>query len=76
MGLDLRVPIGLLFSVLGALLIGYGFIHPGLRAPLTPVNLNLYAGLGMLAFGVSMLLLAARGRRAWPPETDRGSRAL
>ncbi len=63
MGIDLRYPIGLMFSLVGALLVGYGVVRPGLRAPLTTVNLNLYAGLGMLAFGVSMLLLAARSRK-------------
>lgn len=62
MGIDLRYPIGLMFSLLGALLVGYGLVRPDLRAPLTPVNLNLYGGLGMLAFGISMLLLAARAR--------------
>ena len=63
MGIDLRYPIGLMFSLLGALLIGYGLLHPDLRAPLTPVNVNLYVGLVMLAFGLSMLLLGARAKK-------------
>ncbi len=63
MGIDLRYPIGLMFSLLGVLLVAYSIVRPELRAPLTPVNLNLYAGLAMLAFGVSMLLLAARSRK-------------
>jgi len=62
MGIDLRYPIGLMFSLLGVLLVSYSFLRPEARAPLTPVNLNLYGGLGMLAFGVSMLLLALRSR--------------
>jgi hypothetical protein len=65
MGVDLRYPIGWMFSLLGALLVGYSLLHPDLRAPLAPLHVDLYAGLAMLAFGVSMLLLAARaGRRA------------
>ena len=63
MRLDLRYPIGLMFAAFGALLVGYGITHPNLRAPLTPVNLNLYAGFCLLAFGVSLLLLARRARR-------------
>lgn len=61
--MDLRYPIGLMFSVLGALLTAYGVMNPDLRAPLAPVNVNLYAGLGMLVFGGSMLLLARRSRK-------------
>ncbi len=63
MGVDLRYPIGLMFTLLGVLLVIYGLAHPDLRAPLNPVNVNLYAGLSMSVFGVSMLLLAARARR-------------
>ena len=63
MGMDLRYPIGLMFSILGMLLAGYGLANPDLRAPLTLVNVNLHAGLVMLAFGVSMLLLALRSRK-------------
>jgi len=62
-GLDLRYPIGLLFGVVGGLLTGHGILFPDLRAPLTPFNLDLYAGLAMLAFGISMILLAARASR-------------
>ena len=63
MRFDLRYPIGLMFVVLGVILVGYSLAKPDLRAPLAPVNVNLFAGLGMLAFGVSMLLLAARANR-------------
>jgi hypothetical protein len=59
--LDLRVPTGWFFSLLGVLLLGLGVLSPGLRASLTEVNVNLYSGMAMLAFGGVMLLLA-RGR--------------
>ena len=58
--MDLRYPIGLMFSVLGVLLAGYGLLRPELHAPLATVNVNLYGGLGMLAFGGVMLWLARR----------------
>ncbi len=59
--LDLRVPTGWFFSLLGVILLGLGVLFPGLRASLTGVNVNLYCGMAMLAFGGLMLLLA-RGR--------------
>ena len=58
--MDLRYPLGLMFSVLGVLLAGYGLLRPDLRAPLATVNVNLYTGLGMLIFGGVMLWLARR----------------
>ncbi len=65
MGLDIRLPIGGLFTALGLLLILYGVIgdssvyHRSLG-----INVNLYWGLVMLAFGLIMAGLAQRGRTA------------
>ena len=58
--MDLRYPIGLMFSVLGVLLAGYGLLRPDLHAPLATINVNLYSGLSMLVFGGVMLWLARR----------------
>jgi hypothetical protein len=63
MGLDLRYPIGFLFALLGAILVGYGLLHPNLHAPLAAASLNVDAGLVMLAFGVTMTALARRASR-------------
>jgi hypothetical protein len=60
--LDLRVPSGVFFVLTGLLLLGLSFSHP--RAPMTQANVDLYAGVVMLAFGGLLLLLAGRGRRA------------
>lgn len=57
---DLRLPSGLFFTLLGLILCGTGLLDPELRAPLTSVNVNLYAGAAMLAFGGVMLWLARR----------------
>lgn len=62
--LDLRVPSGWFFTLLGVILMAYGLFQPGLRAPLTDVNVNLYGGVLMLAFGVFLLYLARRGARS------------
>ncbi|MGA3018879.1 MAG: hypothetical protein ABSF62_17295 [Bryobacteraceae bacterium] len=64
--LDLRLPSGLFFSILGVILVGLGILAPDLRAPLTEVNVNLYSGLAMLAFGAFLLLMARRESRARP----------
>jgi predicted phage tail protein len=56
--LDLRVPSGWFFAILGAILVGMGAFAPDTRAALTDANVNLYAGLVMFAFGVFLLLIA------------------
>ena len=58
--MDLRKPSGYFFGLLGVVLTLMGILAPGARAPLTEVNVNLYAGLAMLVFGVVLLLLARR----------------
>jgi predicted phage tail protein len=61
--LDLRVPSGWFFTVLGLILLGMGIFAPDTRAALTDANVNLYSGLSMLVFGLIMLLLAWRASR-------------
>ena len=62
-GLDIRAPIGGLFTVLGAMLAGYGlFASEGSRSSnlSSGANVNLWWGLVMLVFGIVLLLLARR----------------
>lgn len=61
--LDLRLPIGWFFALTGVLLLAMGIFRPDERAALTAVNVNLYCGVFMTLFGVSLLLLAARASR-------------
>ena len=59
--LDIRLPIGGLFTVLGLMLAGYGAItstDPGLYQRSQSINVNLWWGLIMLAFGAGLLLSA------------------
>ena len=68
-GLDIRAPIGGLFTVLGGMLAGYGLFAPGssgTSGPSSGPNVNLWWGLVMLVFGI-MLLLLARRAVARPP---------
>jgi len=64
MGFDIRWPIGMMFSVFGLLVGGYGAATGGsemyARHSLG-ININLWWGIVMLAFGLSILLLARRG---------------
>ena len=64
MGLDLRWPIGLMFSLIGALLVIYGLIsgsNTEMYARSLGINVNLYWGLLLAIFGGAMLTLAWRG---------------
>jgi hypothetical protein len=56
MSLDLRIPIGLLFGLLGLLLLGYGVTSdPKIYLVSLGININVWAGCGMLAFAGVML---------------------
>ncbi len=65
MSLDLRLPIGLLFVLLGVLLLIYGLVSdPSLYTASLGININAWWGVVMTAFGGLMLGLALRaGRR-------------
>ena len=66
MGLDIRWPIGLLFSLVGALLVIYGLATMSdaeIYRRSLDINVNLRWGLVVLAFGASMLALAWRASR-------------
>ncbi len=61
MGLDIRLPIGLFFSVIGLLLAGYGaFGNKGIYQRSLGFNVNLAWGAVMLVFGAIMVILGNR----------------
>ncbi len=67
MGLDLRWPIGLMFSLIGLLLTIYGAAtnsNTETYKGSLGININLWWGLILLVFGVFMLLMAFRGGKA------------
>jgi high-affinity Fe2+/Pb2+ permease len=68
MGLDIRWPIGLMFTLIGALLTGYGvFKHSGSLS--LGIDINLIWGIVLLVFGVLMLFGAIRGGKK-PPSAE------
>jgi hypothetical protein len=65
MGLDIRTPIGLMFTLFGALLVGYGVLTAGsdIYQRSLGQNINLIWGAVLLAFGLAMLWLGRKGTR-------------
>jgi hypothetical protein len=62
MKLDLRLPIGLMFSIIGILLAVYGATSdPAIYQRSLGINVNLWWGLVLLVFGLVMLWLVRRG---------------
>ena len=73
MGLDIRLPIGLLFSVIGLLLVGFGaFGDKTIYQRSLGLNVNLAWGAVLLVFGAIMVLLARHGRAIPPVESSTG----
>ena len=71
MGLDIRWPIGLMFSLIGALLLIYGAATGSdteMYRHSLGININIIWGIVLLVFGGCMLLGAIRGRKN-PPKT-------
>ena len=62
MGLDIRWPIGLMFTLIGVLLTGYGVFKAADSVSLG-LNINMIWGIVLLVFGSLMLLGAMRGRK-------------
>jgi len=61
MGLDIRLPIGMLFTIFAIMLIAFGmFSNPALYAQSLGININLDWGIFLLLFGVGMFLRGAR----------------
>lgn len=67
--IDIRLPIGGLFTVLGLMLLGYGIMthaNTEMYAKSLGYNINIWWGLVMLVFGAIMLFFGVRagGRKA------------
>ena len=60
MNFDLRLPIGVLFSLFGVILVGYGLVTKGSEIYQKSLghNINLSWGVVLLVFGLVMLALA------------------
>jgi len=74
MSLDLRVPMGLMFTLVGVILSAFGLATNGnekMYAASLGINANLWWGLVLLVFGLTMFLLGRRSQARLaklPPE--------
>jgi hypothetical protein len=62
---DIRIPIGLMFSIIGILISVFGFFtmsNTGMYQKSLGINVNIIMGLLMLVFGLVMLYFA-RGKK-------------
>ena len=65
MNFDLRYPIGIMFSVFGAMLVIFGLAsETKLYERSLGINVNLWWGLVLLVFGATMFLMAWRAAKA------------
>ena len=72
MRLDLRLPIGLMFSLFGAILVVYGLVsNRAIYARSLGINVNLWWGVVLLVFGLVMLWFALRKTAPGPAQDQR-----
>jgi hypothetical protein len=81
MNLDLRLPMGLMFTMTGTILFSFGLStrdNTALYAKSLGIDANLWWGLVLLVFGVTMLVLGRRNQmRMMREEAQRaGNRGL
>jgi hypothetical protein len=66
MGVDIKIPIGLMFTIFGLMLTLYGLFTNGddvLYSRSLGVNINIWSGVGMLVFGVIMLVISLKSSK-------------
>ncbi|HEV8380095.1 MAG TPA: hypothetical protein VGQ29_00785 [Gemmatimonadales bacterium] len=69
MRLDVRWPIGGMFTIVGAILAVYGVVSDrAIYERSLGINVNLWWGLVLLVFGLVMLAFARRAMTPKPPE--------
>ena len=79
MDLDLRIPMGLLFTLVGAIMSVFGFITRGsdIYQRSDGMNINLIWGVIMLIFGITTYLLGRRSdKRPRTPQTEGTARPM
>jgi hypothetical protein len=65
MNLDLRLPMGMMFSIVGAVLFAFGLatrVRPELYTRSLGINANLWWGLVLLIFGLIVVGIGRRGQ--------------
>jgi hypothetical protein len=69
MGLDVRVPVGLMFGIMGVLLVGYGVLgDQTIYAKSLGININAIWGSVLVVFAAVLLILSWRHAASRPRE--------
>ena len=73
MGLDIRIPLGLIFLITGGILSVFGFLtrHSAIYSKSMNINVNLIWGGVMFCFGLVMYLVGRRQRWQDDPASPR-----
>ena len=64
--MDLRLPIGIIFTIYGFILIGYGIFTraSAIYGKSLGINVNIYWGCVLLVFGLVMYYFAKRAKKS------------
>lgn len=65
MNVDLRIPMGMMFTLMGAVLMAFGLStkgNPEVYARSLGMNVNLWCGVALLVFGLLMVTFGRRGQ--------------
>ncbi len=77
MNLDLRIPMGMMFSMAGAVLLAFGVAtrnRPDLYTRCFGMNPNLWSGIVVFAFGLIVVGLGRRGQGRIEMEKQRAKK--
>jgi len=75
--MDVRLPIGGMFTLIGGLLVIYGLVSDkAIYSRSLDININLWWGLVMLVFGVLMLALARKATQEARKVAQSGGKRL
>ncbi len=77
MHVDLRIPMGMMFTLMGAVLMAFGLSTGSNKAMYVKslgVNANLWCGVALLVFGLVMVTLGRRGQAAIEKRKTAGNR--
>ena len=67
MHVDLRIPMGMMFTLMGAVLMAFGLAtgsNTAIYVKTLGVNVNLWCGVALLVFGLLMVTFGRRGQAA------------
>lgn len=77
MSVDLRIPTGMMFTLMGAVLMAFGLStndNTAMYVKCQGVNVNMWCGIGLLVFGLVIMTFGRRGQMAIEKSRNAGTR--